>query len=218
MKRKGSGEMSPRLTDTQKERRNLQILEAAKRVFTEKGYGAATLKDIIQETGMSRGWIYLYYQTKEDIFEALLDYQDADYEQYINQLMESSSSIWEMVTTIYSQQLQELHRSPHGGLMPAFYEYFLVGWRDEPRHKLLLERYEKGIAQFAELLQIGVEREEFSPVMDIIDISRLAASFQEGIMTHYITIGPEKANTRMQYEALMLYLKSLLHPVSIKET
>ncbi|MGW7158865.1 TetR family transcriptional regulator [Paenibacillus taichungensis] len=217
MKREGSGEMSPRLTDTQKERRNLQILEAAKRVFTEKGYGAATLKDIIHETGMSRGWIYLYYQTKEDIFEALLDYQDADYEQYINQLMDSSSSIWEMVTTIYSQQLQELHRSSHGGLMPAFYEYFLVGWREEPRRELLLERYEKGIEQFAELLRIGVEREEFSPVMNIMDISRLAASFQEGIMTHYIAIGPEKANTRMQYEALMLYLKNLLHPVSIKE-
>ena len=101
--------------------------------------------------------------------------------------------------------------------MPAFYEYFLVGWREEPRRELLLERYEKGIAQFAELLRIGVEREEFSPVMNIMDISRLAASFQEGIMTHYIAIGPEKANTRMQYEALMLYLKNLLHPVSIKE-
>ncbi|UPK46937.1 TetR family transcriptional regulator [Paenibacillus pabuli] len=210
--------MSPRLTHTQKELRNQQILEAAKRVFAEKGYGAATLKDIIQETGMSRGWIYLYYQTKEDIFESLLDYQDADYEKYMEQLMDSSSSIWEMVTTLYSEQLQELHRSPHGGLMPAFYEYFLVGWRDESRRELLLQRYEKGIAKFAELLRTGVEREEFFPVMDVMDISRLAASFQEGIMTHYITIGPEKANTSMQYEALMLYLKSMLHPVSIQET
>ncbi|MGC5772158.1 TetR family transcriptional regulator [Paenibacillus pabuli] len=210
--------MSPKLTDGQKERRNLQILEAAKRVFTEKGYGAATLKDIIEETGMSRGWIYLYYQTKEDIFEALLDYQDVDHERYLDQLMESSASIWDMVTTLYTQQLQELRRTPHGGLMPAFYEYFLIGWRDEERRELLLKRYEKGISQFAELLRVGIKRGEFSPVIDVMDISRLAASYQEGIMTHYIAVGPELANTGMQFEALVHYLKSLLHPVSSTES
>ncbi len=209
--------MSPKLSSSQKELRNLQILDAAKRVFAEKGYGAVTLKDIIAETGMSRGWIYLYYQTKDEIFEALLEHQDLEYNRYLVQLMETSSSIWEVITTLYSQQLQDLQQSPHGGLIPAFYEYFLIGWRDETRRGLLLNRYERGITQFAVLLQTGIDRGEFFPIMDVSEISRLAASYQEGIMTHTITVGPERVNTRMQLKALVHYLQSLLKPVLISE-
>ncbi|WP_169091639.1 TetR family transcriptional regulator [Paenibacillus sp. PL91] len=214
MTTKGSVELSPKLTDSKKEERRLQILNAAKKVFAAKGYGAATLKDIIEETDMSRGWIYLYFQTKDEIFEALLDNQDAEHERHLAELIESKSSIWEVVAVLYIQQLQELCRSPNGGLIPAFYEYFLIGWREKSRRELLLKRYENGIARFSELLQIGVERGEFSPIMDIVDIARLAASYQEGIMTHSITIGIEKANARMQFEALFEYLKTLLRPVS----
>ncbi|MDO3412392.1 TetR family transcriptional regulator [Saccharibacillus sp. CPCC 101409] len=202
--------MSPRLTDERKEQRNQQILEAAKRVFIQKGYSAASLKDIIEETGMSRGWIYLYYPTKEEIFEALLDHQDEGYEQYLEALKKSPSSIWEIVQTLYAGQRLELeHRS--GGLMPAFYEYFLVGWRDTARGELLKERYEKGILYFADLLQVGVDRGEFTPSMDVRDISRLISAFQEGIFTHSITIGTETANTAMQFDAMQRYLHSLLH-------
>ncbi|WP_379127447.1 TetR family transcriptional regulator [Paenibacillus sp. sgz500958] len=206
--------MSPKLSSSRKEWRSQQILEAAKQVFTKKGYGAVTLKDIIEETGMSRGWIYLYYQTKEEIFEALLAHQDAEYDQYLEELIESSSTIWDVVTTLYSRQLQDLQHSQNGSLMSAFYEYFLISWRDETRRVLLLKRYERGIAQFAELLKTGVERGEFTPVLDVYDISRLAASYQEGIMTHTITMGPEKVNVQMQLEALGIYLQSLLKPIS----
>lgn len=206
--------MSPKLSDDQKELRNFQILEAAKKVFIEKGFGASTLSDIIEETGMSRGWIYLYYRNKEEIFEALLNHQDNEQERYLAQLIDSSSSIWEVVERIYSQQLQQLLDSPNGGLLSAFYEYFLIGWREETLRELVLNRYEKGIAQFTKLLECGVERGEFSPIMEIEDISRIAASFQEGIMTHSITVGFEKVNARMQFESLLHYLKTLLRPAS----
>ncbi|WP_145329226.1 TetR family transcriptional regulator [Paenibacillus xylanexedens] len=209
--------MSPKLSDDQKELRTLQILEAAKRAFEYKGYGATTLKDIVEEAGMSRGWIYLYYQSKEEIFEALLHWQDMRYKEHIETLIHSSSSVWKIIQDLYTQQLQDLLRFPNAGLQSAFYEYSLIGSRDEERRNLLIERYNSGVAQFATLIRIGVERGEFSPDMDVMDISRLAASYQEGIMTHSITVGTEKAKTSMQFEALLAYLKTLLHPVMIHE-
>jgi len=207
--------MSPKLTDSRKEHRSLQILEAAKRVFVEKGYGGVTLKDIVEEAGMSRGWIYLYFQNKEEIFEALLDLQDLQHERYLDELIKSSVSVWEVVVTTISQQFGMLDSSPGAGLMPAFYEYFLIGWRDEKRRELIMKRYEKGIARFATLLQMGVERGEFSPDKNIMDVSKLIASYQEGIMTHSITVGTDNANTRMQVDSLVEYLKSLLHLKSV---
>ena len=62
----------PKVSEEHKEQRKHQILTASMGVFKRKGYEKATLKDIVEEAGMSRGWIYLYFTDKIEIFEALL--------------------------------------------------------------------------------------------------------------------------------------------------
>jgi len=49
------------------QKRSAQILEAAARVFAQKGYHAATTKEIASEAGVSEGTIYNYFQSKEDL-------------------------------------------------------------------------------------------------------------------------------------------------------
>lgn len=49
------------------------ILEAARRVFAELGYGATTVRDIIRQTGLASGTFYNYFRSKEEIHEAILD-------------------------------------------------------------------------------------------------------------------------------------------------
>ena len=48
------------------------ILAAAKRVYSAKGFLAATIEDIAAEARVSVGTIYLYYQSKEDLYVSLL--------------------------------------------------------------------------------------------------------------------------------------------------
>ncbi len=49
-----------------------RLIEAAKRVFSEKGYYNAQITHIIDEAGVARGTFYLYFKGKEDIFKELL--------------------------------------------------------------------------------------------------------------------------------------------------
>jgi AcrR family transcriptional regulator len=49
------------------------ILDAARQVFGELGYEAATVRDIIRRTGLASGTFYNYYRSKEEVFEALAD-------------------------------------------------------------------------------------------------------------------------------------------------
>ncbi|HEX4740636.1 MAG TPA: TetR/AcrR family transcriptional regulator [Caulobacteraceae bacterium] len=49
------------------------ILEAARDVFGEMGFEAATVRDIIRRTGLSVGAFYNYYRSKEEVFDALAD-------------------------------------------------------------------------------------------------------------------------------------------------
>ena len=49
------------------------LLDAAEEVFTEKGFTAASLDDIAQAAGYTKGAIYKHFATKEDLFLAVSD-------------------------------------------------------------------------------------------------------------------------------------------------
>src|SRR5436190_6910831 len=50
-----------------------KLLEAARKVFAEKGYGEAPARDIVRETDLATGTFYNYFDDKQDVFTALLD-------------------------------------------------------------------------------------------------------------------------------------------------
>lgn len=50
-----------------------EIIEAAMAVFAERGFAAARLEEIARRAGVSKGALYLYFETKEEIFRAVVD-------------------------------------------------------------------------------------------------------------------------------------------------
>ena len=57
--------------EREKERRRQQIMVAAKKVFTDKGFSKATMDDIANEAELSPGTIYLYFKNKEELYASL---------------------------------------------------------------------------------------------------------------------------------------------------
>jgi AcrR family transcriptional regulator len=62
-----------RFTQAQKESRRQQILDAALRCFSRDGFHNTTTADIVRESGVSQGTLYLYFATKDDLILALAD-------------------------------------------------------------------------------------------------------------------------------------------------
>ena len=66
--------MSPRLSRAEQNDRNRALLfAAARRVFLARGYQAATLEQIADEAGFSKGVVYSRFASKADMFLALLE-------------------------------------------------------------------------------------------------------------------------------------------------
>ena len=66
--------MSPRArSDEAKEERRKLLLAAALGEFYEKGVTAARMDDIAARAGVSKGTIYLYFPSKDDLFQALIE-------------------------------------------------------------------------------------------------------------------------------------------------
>jgi AcrR family transcriptional regulator len=53
------------------EARPAEILDAALTVFSARGFAAAKLDDVAKEAGVSKGTLYLYFKSKEALFEAM---------------------------------------------------------------------------------------------------------------------------------------------------
>ena len=55
-----------------KDTRPAELLDAALDVFAEKGFAAARMEDIAARAGAAKGTLYLYFPSKEAVFEALV--------------------------------------------------------------------------------------------------------------------------------------------------
>lgn len=62
----------PKVTEEHKEARREQILAGAQRAFARDGYESATVARLEEETGLSRGAIFNYYENKQALFLALV--------------------------------------------------------------------------------------------------------------------------------------------------
>jgi len=64
-------EKSAKSWTRRKQARPGEILEGALKVFAEKGFAAARMEDIAARAGVTKGTIYLYFPSKEEVFKAL---------------------------------------------------------------------------------------------------------------------------------------------------
>lgn len=56
-----------------REARRLQLLAGAARAFAEKGVAATTVSDIAQAAGLAQGTMYLYFDSKDDVVNAVVE-------------------------------------------------------------------------------------------------------------------------------------------------
>lgn len=63
----------PQTQEERSERSRQQILDAALKLFSHRGYGATGVRDIAEAAGVSKGNVYHHFPDKETIFRALLD-------------------------------------------------------------------------------------------------------------------------------------------------
>lgn len=67
------------------------ILDAAQEIFTEMGYGAASIRDIVRRTGLASGTFYNYFPDKESVFHAVLEQHTTELRRRLRESRERAS-------------------------------------------------------------------------------------------------------------------------------
>jgi AcrR family transcriptional regulator len=110
--------------DRRIERRRLEILDAAARVFAGKGYDAATTHDIADAVDMGESTLYDYFQNKREILIAIINHKKAEVDEFMSQahlvedraglvqLIDQSMLLWLTRVTFTHTIMGEAWRNP----------------------------------------------------------------------------------------------------------
>lgn len=119
-------------------KRKTQIIKAAIKLFSQKGFTATTTKEIAKKAGISEGTIFRYYKTKKDILLYMIDYlTQQNLQNYLKDLETGADP-----KTALKQMLKTHYR-----LIVANSDIFKIILYEMQFHKDLKQKFYKDIAQ-----------------------------------------------------------------------
>jgi len=152
--------MSPRPNVS--DERKSQILNAAEDVFTQKGFEEARMDDIAEETGLSKGTLYLYFKSKDDLIIAILDRMfQREFRQLENLDQDAASAteaIWK-ITDLLTKEILGLLR-----LIPIVYQFLALAFRNKYVQKALKKYINRYLDILIPIIQRGIDSGEFRQV------------------------------------------------------
>jgi len=143
-----------------KEDRPHEITQAALEAFAEKGYAATRVEEVAKRAGVSKGLMYLYFKTKEELFKAVVkSVVIRRIDRLIGNIESTDLSSEDFIRGPLLSFMRKVPGSP-----VAIVIRLLVS--EGPRHPDLVDYYyenvvAKGLAAITGFVERGVERGEF---------------------------------------------------------
>ncbi|MEV7797384.1 TetR/AcrR family transcriptional regulator [Streptomyces sp. NPDC087512] len=148
-----------RVSQAHLDARRQQIIAGARRCFTRNGFHATSMHDVFKETGLSTGAVYRYFNSKEELIqavaaEAFTSMRDA----FASATRETPiRPLDEVLSGVFSRVLEEQAHQAGAGSTGAFAELILQVWgeclRSEPLAITLRRGYEDMHVVWSELVR-----------------------------------------------------------------
>ncbi len=153
-----------------KDNTKLQILDAAMHVFVKSGYNKTTMDDIVSHSGLSKGAIYHYYNSKKDLFLSLIDYWENYFFKNIIDKDLTLSSADDLLREITNDVIQTFKTKKHVFL--AELEFWSLSNHDIDIRKRTTSLYVKLIDLFKSVIKKGIDEGAFKKVdLDVASLS-----------------------------------------------
>ena len=143
-----------------KEDRPQEITEAAFAAFAEKGYAATRVEEVAKRAGVSKGLLYLYFKTKEELFKAVVrSVVMPRVDALVNEVDSSQLTAEQFIRGPVLEFMKRLPGSPISVVIRLMIS-------EAPKHPDLVDFYwdnvvNRGMGALQQLLERGVQSGEF---------------------------------------------------------
>ena len=165
-----------------------KILESSVKLFSSKGFNAASVDDICSEAGISKGAFYHHFESKQALFLALLD----GWLKIIDNAIEASKDKTAPETFMQMTEAFPYIFATAGEGLPMFLEFWLQASRDKKIWEASVSPYRRYHKYFTSLIKKGVDEGSF------------------------VELDPELTSRMIISTAMGLLLQSLMDPKGAK--
>jgi len=127
-----------------------RLLESAKRLFSQKGYYATSVEDIVESAGFSKGTFYFYFKSKEELFKSLVEEMHLNIVKRLESFLERELPLEDALIEHAKVFLEDIYQNRH---IAQIFLFQLVGTNEEFR-----ELYYTKVSHLRELLTKMVDR------------------------------------------------------------
>lgn len=185
--------------EEKKRQKREAILESAKVVFSKKGLIDATMQDIIEECGISRGGIYLYFQSVDAIFLEVLQQRSQRRFNEVRAMIKANASFETILTKYFEDHKYRLLHSISDSMLRATYEYYYTH-KSVEASSLQQTQLTETKRTIQEIFQVGVAQgviadrnleaiaENYMFVIEGLGILALTGHIQEEQIDHQIQV------------------------------
>jgi len=171
-----------RRPDSSEIRKN-QILDAATKVFVRQGFQHARMDDIVEESGLSKGTLYWYFKSKEDIINAILRRLFTGDLENLENLVQAEGTASERLVQLTNDRVIGLKRM--SSLVPIIFDFYAVAVHQQWVQQFIGEYFKHFRTLLEDLIQQGIDTGEFRPV-NTTKAAISLASLYEGLTLHWL--------------------------------
>ena len=144
--------MSPRLTRAeQRERTRTCLVEAAAKVFSRRGYTRASLDEVAEEAGFTKGAVYSNFKGKEDLFLATIDAHFEERLAAVRRVMQEEPGDEGIAHAAGMDFMQQLNADPE--YFALFFEFSAYAQRNPGVKRKFLPRVQRFRSALAQLFE-----------------------------------------------------------------
>lgn len=176
----------------EKEIRKSTILKAARKLFFEKGFRSVTVESIAKKAELSKGAVYLYFKSKDEIYSQILLNDINKFHEKVVGLIEAGGKASEMLFQLSNVYVdfflkdRELFR-----ILITFMLHANHSNLPEDFQVHIIKSTNKTIDVIENIITRGVEEGEFSADVNVRRIRNALWGFLNGVLSLYIFIGTE---------------------------
>jgi TetR/AcrR family transcriptional regulator len=137
-----------------------RILEAARKVFVEKGMAGARMQDIANEAGINKALLHYYFTSKDMLFEQIFSNTSKTFIPHVNELLQSDIPLFEKIEHICADYISMVMRNP-------FMPLFLINEVNKQSSDFLKRMWGKqkpDLSKFIEQVQQEVKKGTIKPI------------------------------------------------------
>ena len=185
------------MTETAKDKKDItakkqDVLEAAERVFSKHGYAAARMEDVAAEAGVSKGSVYNYFKSKQEMFMEVFHFSQINDRELFDKIVNSNISSREKILKIIETVLKRF--DAHRNIGKLLMEFWATAGRDEFAgfNEVLNNLYSDYLAVLEELISQGQSSGEMEVMTTPKMSARMLVAFLDGLgMQKLIGVGGE---------------------------